>query len=110
MRIPYKKALGQKVKPGRPSTGKRPEKKELLKLYIKEKKSIREIAENMGCSKDMVYRSLRENEILRRPDNKRSKLTKYEKSFLRIEVKKKGITKTAKELEVDTRTLKKFIQ
>jgi len=43
MRIPYKKALGQKVKPGRPSTGKRPEKKELFKLYSKEEKSIREL-------------------------------------------------------------------
>ena len=109
MRIPYKKAIGQKVKLGRPPTGKRPEKKELFKLYLKEAKSIREIAELLGCSKDMVYRSLKDNEIIRRPENKRSKLLKHDKSFLRMEVKKKGITKTAKELEVDTRTLKKFI-
>lgn len=109
MRILYKKAIGQKVKPGRPPTGKKPEKKELLKLYIKETKSIREIAEHLGCSKDIVYRCLKENDIKRRPENKRSKLLKHEKSFLRMEVKKKGITKTAKELEVDTRTLKKFI-
>ena len=84
MRIPYQKAIGQKTKRGRPSIGNKPEKKELIKFYIKEAKSIREIAELLGCSKDMVYRSLKDNEILRRPDNKRSKLTKYEKSFLRM--------------------------
>lgn len=109
MRIQYKKVIGQKTKRGRPSKGNKPEKKELIKLYINEAKSIREIAEHLECSKDIVYRSLREYEISRRPDKKRSKLTKFEKSFLKMEVKKKGITKTAKEIKVDTRTLKKFI-
>lgn len=109
MRILYKQAIGQKVKRGRPSTGKKPGKEELVELYVKKGKSIREIAENVGCSKDMIYRSLKDYNIKRRSENKRSKLLKYDKSFLRMEVKKKGITNTAKELQVDTRTLKKFI-
>jgi len=40
-RLSYRKAAGLKVKKGRPSIGRIPERKELLKLYIKESKSIR---------------------------------------------------------------------
>lgn len=43
--------------------GMKPSISELKKLYLKESRSIREVAKILGCSKDMVYRSLRENEI-----------------------------------------------
>jgi DNA-directed RNA polymerase specialized sigma24 family protein len=108
-RIKYKEAIGMKVKKGRPSIGRKPERKELQRLYIKESKSIREVAEILECSKDMVYRSLNEHAIERRPDNKRSKLRNYDKAFLKREIKQKGITQTAKELAVNISTLKKYI-
>lgn len=109
MVILYKKALGLETKKGKPAKGKKPEKATIKKLYIKESKSIREIAELLGCSKDMAYRALREYEIKRRPDNKRSKLRNYDKAFLKREIKQKGITRTAKELAVNISTLKKYI-
>jgi len=108
-RIKYKEAAGQEVKRGKPPIGKKPEKKELRKLYIKESKSIREVAVALGCSKDIVYRALKEYEIDRRTDNKRSKLRNYDKAFLKMEVNQKGITQTAKELAVNISTLKKYI-
>jgi len=108
-RIKYKEAAGLEVKRGMPALCRKPRKAELKRLYIKEAKSIREIAEVFGCSKDIVYRALKEYEIERRPDNKRSKLRNYDKAFLKMEVKQKGITQTAKELAVNISTLKKYI-
>ena len=108
-RMKYKEAAGLEVKTGRLATGQKPEKKELKRLYVKESKSIREVAVALGCSKDIVYRALKEYEIDRRTDNKRSKLRNYDKAFLKKEVKQKGITQTAKELAVNISTLKKYI-
>ena len=110
MRIHYKKAIGQKVKPGRPSIGNKPDKKELIKLYIKETKSIREIAEHLGCSKDFVYRGLKENGIERRPGFNRSRLRIYDLAYLKREIKKKGYKEFALELGVDVSTLRKHIK
>lgn len=110
MRIPYKKAIGQKLKPGRQSIGKKPEKKELIKSYIKESKSIREIAEQMECSKDIVFRSLKEYEIERRPGFNRSRLMIYDLAYLKKEIKKKGYRDFSKELGVDVSTLRKHIK
>ena len=109
VRIKYKEAAGLEVKKGKPSIGMKPSKANLKKLYVKESKSIREVADILGCSKDMVYRTLREYGIEIRLDNKRSKLRTYDQYFLKQEVKRKGITKTAKELSVDVRTLRKYI-
>jgi hypothetical protein len=36
VRIKYKEAIGMKVEKGRPPIGKKPDKKELKRLYIKE--------------------------------------------------------------------------
>lgn len=110
MRMPYKKAITQKVKPGRPSIGNKPDKTELIKLYIKEAKSIREIAEHLGCSKDMVYRSLEEHNIERRPGYNRSKLRIHDLAHLKREIKKKGYKEFALELGVDVSTLRKHIK
>ncbi len=106
MRIPYKKIIGQDIKPGRPSIGKKPEKPELKKFYIKEARSIREIAEILGCSKDLVYRSLKEYGIERRERLHKSKLNKYSFDFLEGEVKNKGFKQTALDLEVNVHTLR----
>ena len=76
-RIKYKKAAGLEVKRGKPPIGKKPSKAELKKLYIKESKSIREVAEILGCTKDMIYRALKEYGFELRPGFNRSKLRKY---------------------------------
>jgi len=108
-RIQYKEVAGLEAKSGKPAIGEKPTKGDLKKLYAKESKSIREVAEVLECSKDMVYRLLKEYGIERRPYNKRSKLRNFDKSFLKREVRNKGITKVANELSVDVRTLRKYI-
>ena len=108
-RIKYKEVAGLDVKRGRPAKGKKPNKTDLKRLYVKESRSIREIAEILGCTKDMIYRSLKEKGINLRDGYRRSKLRNMNKYFLKNEVKAKGITRVAKKLSVDTRTLKKYI-
>jgi transposase len=110
-RIKYKEAAGLIVKRGKPIIGKKPERNDLIKLYINESKSIREIAELLNCSKDMIYRSLKEYEVERRAGSKgkRSKLRKFKKDDIVKKVDKKGLTNTAKEIGVDIRTLKKYL-
>ena len=105
MRIPYKKAISQKGKPGKPFIGKKPEKAELKQLYIKEVKSIREIAEILGCSKDRVYRTLQEFGIERRSKIRRSQLEKYDLIELRSRAREKGFRGLARELGINHGTL-----
>jgi len=81
-RIRYKEAIGIEVGKGRSRFGKKPDKKNLKRLYIEESKSIREVAEVLGSSKDMVYRCLKEYGIELRPGFNRSKLRKYKLSVL----------------------------
>lgn len=109
-RIKYKEAIGLKAKKGKPAIGKRPEKAELKKLYVKESKSIREIAETIGCSKDMVYRSLGEFGIEVRSKTRRSQLRVYEINYLRNEIKIKGYKQVATELGVGITTLRDYIR
>lgn len=109
-RIKYKETVGLKAKRGKPTIGKRPEKTELKKLYVKESKSIREIAEILGCSKDMVYRALHEYKIELRPGFNRSKLRKYKLSDLEKGISEKGIRGYAKELGVHENTLRYYLR
>jgi len=109
-RIKYKEAAGIKAKKGKPALGKKPEKTELKKLYIKESRSIREAAEILGCTKDMVYRSLQEYGIELRPGFSRSKLRKYRLSDLEKGVKEKGIRGFSKELDVHENTLRYYLK
>ena len=99
-----------KVGKGRPAVGKRPDKKELKSLYVKESKSIREVAQMLGCSKDMVYRTLQEYGIERRPNACRSKLRKYKLSQLERRVREKGMRDYAKELGVHENTLRYYLK
>lgn len=104
-RIKYKEAAGLEVKKGRPPRGTISGKTELEKLYTQESLSIREIAEILGCTKDMIYRSLKEYDIERRDRLFKSKLNKYSFEFLEKEIKNKGYMQVASELEVETHTL-----
>ena len=90
--------------------GKKPEKEKLKRLYIKESKSIREIAEILGCSKDMVYRGLKENRIELRPGFNRSKLRRYKLIVLEKGVREKGVRGYAKELGVHENTLRYYLK
>ena len=69
-KIRYKEAIGIKVGRGRPAFGKKPDKKSLKRLYVEESKSIREVTEVLRCSKDMVYRALKEYGIERKGKTK----------------------------------------
>lgn len=110
VRIKYKNVIGMKVGKGRPPIGKKPDKKELKRLYIKESKSIREVAEVLRCSKDMIYRTLKEYGIKLRPGFNRSRLRKYKLSDLEKGVREKGVRGYAKELGVHENTLRYYLK
>jgi transposase-like protein len=105
-RIKSRKALAIEVKRGRPSTGLAPSKEDLVRLYVREKKSIREIAQQLGRSKDIVYRTLKQYGFEVRTNVKRSRLREYSLNTLESGVKQKGIRGLARELGVDESTLR----
>ena len=108
----YQKAADIKIKkrgPGRPASN-RPKKSELQRLYVKEGRSIREVAEILNISKDKVYRALEEHNITRRSPARRSKLEKYDSAELRSRAKKKGIRGLARELGVNHGTLLHYLK
>ncbi len=94
----------------RPAVGKKPDKKDLEKLYVKESKSIREVAEVMRCSKDMVYYALREYGIERRSNLCRSRLRKYKLSIIEKGVRDKGVRGYAKRMGVHENTLRYYLK
>ncbi len=95
---------------GRRAKGLKPEKEVLKKLYVKESMSIREIAEVLGCTKDMVYRSLGEYGIEMRNNKRHSKLKDINLSTLEREIDRKSIRRYAKELGVDESTLRHHLK
>jgi len=95
---------------GRSSKGPKPGESELRQLYVKESKSIRDIAGSLGCTKDRVYRALREYGIERRPHTWSPKLERYDLEFLREIVSRKGYRKGSKELGVDKSTLYRYLK
>jgi len=110
VRIKYKEAIGLEVKRGKSSKGEKPSKSELQKLYVKESRSVREVAKILGCSKDMVYRTLKECGIDRRPHTWSPKLERFDLEFIRETVSQKGYRKGAKELGVDKSTLFRYLR
>lgn len=109
IRITDKEAIDQKVMKSCPSISKKPTKTELRRLYISESKSIREVAEILGCSKDMVYRTLKEYRIARRSNACRSKLRKYKLITLEKGIQEKGLRGFAAELGVHKNTLRHYL-
>jgi len=105
-RIKYKEAAGLEVKRGRPSIGPAPAKEQLVKLYTKERRSVRDIAAILGCSKDMVFRSLKKYGIAARAGAKRrSFLLKYRLTDLKTAVRERGLRGYARELGINPSTL-----
>lgn len=92
-------------------SGKNINKKELITMYLKEFRSIRDIAEILGCSKDRIYRALKEYGIERRKSvEKRSQLQDYDLSYLKREIRQKGFNKVAQEIGVHVTTLRRFLK
>ena len=109
-RIKYQEAIGREVKGGRPPAGPAPSKADLVKLYVKEERSVRDVAAALGCSKDMVHRTLRKYGIAARPNASRSSLLKYSLSDLKAAVKTKGIRGAARGLGIDEGTLRHHLK
>ena len=105
-RVKYQEALGLEVKRDRLAKGNKPSKKELLKLYVKESKPIREVAEKIGCTKDMIFRSLKEYAIETRGPVKGTKLWNYDLETLEKCMKDKGTREFAREIGVLESTLR----
>lgn len=107
----YFVSFGQKPKPAHRPKEIRPSKNSLVKLYIENKLSVRKIAIQLDCSKDLIHRALKEYGIDRRaPGEKRSQLADYDFDFLRSELEIKSYSQVAKELDVHTSTLTRYMK
>lgn len=109
-RIKYKEAVGFEPKRGRPSIGNKPVESELKKLYVEESKSIREIAEILGCSKDMIYRTIHEYGIKKEKETRKGKLKGITLEYIENSLKNKTKVKLAEELGVTRQGLNKRIR
>lgn len=105
-RKPRKVAPGLGIKRGRPPTGLTPSREDLVQLYVKEEKSIREVAVALGRSKDMVARALKGYGIESRSNASRSRLRTIPLRDLEATVCQKGLRRAARDLGVDHSTLK----
>jgi len=109
-RIKYQEAVGLEVKRGRPPAGPAPTKDQLVKLYVKEERSVRDVAAVLGTTKDAVHRALRKYEISVRSNVSRSKLRTIPLQDLKAAVREKGLRGTARDLRVDHSTLRHHLK
>ena len=109
-RIKYQEAAELEVKRGRPPAGPAPSKAGLVKLYVKEGRSVRDVAAALGCSKDAVHRALAGYGIKARSNARRSKLRTIPLRELKAAVRDKGLRGTARDLEVDKSTLRHHLK
>jgi len=110
-RIKYQEAAGLEVKRGRPPAGPATSKSDLVKLYVKEGRSVREVAAALGCSKDAVHRGLRKYGIKARAGARRgSALLKYRLADLKTAVRERGIRGYARELGINEGTLRHHLK
>jgi hypothetical protein len=109
-RIKYQEALGLKVKRGRPPAGPPPARVDLVKLYVKEGRSLRDVALKLGRSKDAVHRALTGYQIEARTPARRSKLRTIPLRDLKAAIRDKGIRGTARDLKIDKSTLRHHLK
>ena len=105
-RIKYQEAAGLLVKRGRPPANQAPAKENLIRLYVKEGKSIREVAAVLCCSKDAVHRALKKYGIKARSNASRSKLRTIPLRDLEAAIREKGIRGTARDMGIDEGTVR----
>ncbi|MCG2815408.1 MAG: hypothetical protein L6425_05700 [Candidatus Aminicenantes bacterium] len=109
-RIKYQEAAGLEVRRGRPPAGPKPAKADLVRLYVKEERSVRDVAATLGCSKDVVHRAMKQYAIEVRTSARRSILLKYRLTDLKAGVRGKGIRGYARELGIDEGTLRHHLK
>ena len=100
----------QKKKGGRPAYKGKPAEDDLRRLYKTEGRSVRDIANLLGCSKDIVFRCLKEYMITPRTNARRSRLRQYDLVDLEVGVREKGIRGLARELGIDESTLRHHLK
>lgn len=108
-RIKYKESAGLEVKRGRPPAGPPPSKADLVKLYVQESRSVRDVAAALGCTKDAVHRGLKKYGIETRSSAKRSRLRKLDQGKLFADLAEKGIDRTAASWNIPMRTLTEYL-
>jgi transposase-like protein len=109
-RIKYQEAAGLEVKRGRPPTGPAPTKADLVKLYVRERRSVRDVAAVLGCSKEAVHRGLKQDAIDVRSNASRSRLRTISLQDLEAGILTKGIRGTARDLGVNEGTVRHHLK
>ena len=109
-RIKYQEAIGQKPKRGRPASGPTPSKTDLVNLYVKESRSVREVATALGCTKDAVHRALARFGIKTRSNASRSSLRRIPLQDLKAAIQEKGIRGTSRDIGVDEGTIRHYLK
>ena len=104
-RIKYQEAAGLEVKRGRPPAGPPPSKADLVTLYVKEGRSVRDVATELGCSKDIVHRALRKYGIAAHPSARKSALLEYSLRELQAGIRHNGLRGFARELGISPGTI-----
>ena len=95
--IKYQEALGLEVKIGRPVLP-RPSCAKLRRLYVQKKKTIREVAKELGLSKYLVHQTLKTCGIEIRSCVRKSALLAYSLRELEAGVRDKGLRGFAREI------------
>ena len=108
-RIKYQEAVGLEVKRGRPRIGPAPSKADLVRLYIREGRSIRDVARILGITKDAVHRALKTYNVSARTPVKRSRLRDLDQAALFSDIVLYGVNETARRRNVPLRTLKDYL-
>lgn len=105
-------ARGQKVRHRRPGRqiGPPPSRAALVRLYVEGNQTARDVAAALGCSKDMVIRSLKDYRIKVRTRTKRSKLLAIDLAVLEAGVRDKGVRGYARDIGVDESTLRHHLK
>ncbi|MBN2241860.1 MAG: helix-turn-helix domain-containing protein [Acidobacteria bacterium] len=93
-----------------PRPAAKPARADLQKLYVREGKSIREVAALLGCTRDMVHRALREYGIEARPVARRSRLQEIPLEKLEAEIAAQGLRGAARAFGVDHSTLAQHVR
>jgi DNA-binding CsgD family transcriptional regulator len=88
----------------------KPDKKTLIRLYVDQGLSIREIASRLGLHADTVHYHLKRYGIGARPQAKRSQLRNYRLGTIEKGIREKGVRGYAKELGIHENTLRHYLR
>jgi len=97
-------------KRGRPLNDRTPSRDVLVRLYVKEGRSVRDVAEAVGCPRTTILDALKRHDIPVRSRAKRSRLRDINPALIRADIATKGVSATAKALNVDRATLRHYIR